>query len=333
MTKEEFLDLIDRYQKGNASEADQKIIDSFFGAYESKSKYEELPEAADEMWASIQQQAFLAKDALQKDRRTALAGKTGRPPIRSRGLRKLAVSLMLTCTVIVGAVLIYRYGSFGEPEWHTLTAPPQQKTVVTLPDRSVVQLHAGSSLTYPEAFASGNREVILTGEAFFEITKDATKPFVVRSGDVSTTVLGTSFNVQAFPHENTSVTVITGRVRVSGKEGSTTAPVILTPGNQAVYDHRHQAITTSEVTVEQYISWRDNIISFHNTSLEEASEKLGRWYGVTLTFENDAVKQCRISGRYKDQRLEDVLESIEYMYDIKSKVNQKSVILYGKGCQ
>jgi transmembrane sensor len=333
MTKEEFLSLIDRHLKGNASEEDQKIIHKFFDAYENKSKYQELPEAADEMWESIRQQAFPVKDALPKDRRTALPGRAGRPPIRSRGVRKLAVSLMLTCTVIVGAALIYRYGSFGEPEWHTLTAPPQQRTVVTLPDRSVVQLHAGSSLAYPEAFASGNREVILTGEAFFEITKDATRPFVVRTGDVSTTVLGTSFNVQAFPHENTSVTVVTGRVRVSGKEGSSTAPVILTPGNQAVYDYRHQAITTSEVTVEPYISWRDNIISFHNTSLEEAAEKLGRWYGVTLTFENDAVKHCRISGRYKDQRLEDVLESIEYMYNIKSNVNQKSVILYGKGCQ
>jgi transmembrane sensor len=333
MTKEEFLDLIDRYLKGNASEADQKIIDSFFGAYENKGKYQDLPEAADEIWESIQQQAFPAKDVLQNDRRAALRGNTGRPPIRSRGLRKLAVSLTLTCAVIVGAALIYYYGSFGEPEWHTLTAPPQQKTVVTLPDRSVVQLHAGSSLTYPEAFASGTREVILTGEAFFEITKDATKPFVVRSGDVSTTVLGTSFNVQAFPHENTSVTVITGKVQVSGKEGSAATTVVLTPGNQAVYDYRHQAIMTSAVTVEKYISWRDNIITFHNTSLEEAGEKLGRWYGVTLTFENEAVKHCRISGRYKDQQLEDVLESIEYMYNIKSKVNQKSVILYGKGCQ
>jgi transmembrane sensor len=333
MTKEEFLSLIDRHLKGNASEEDQKIIHNFFGAYENKSKYEELPEAADEMWESIQRQAFPTKDALQTDRHTAPPVTTGRPPIRSLGLRKLAVSLMLICAVTAGAALIYRYGSFGEPEWHTLTAPPQQKTVVTLPDHSVVQLHAGSSLTYPEAFASGNREVILTGEAFFEITKDATKPFVVRSGDVSTTVLGTSFNVQAFPNENTSVTVVTGRVQVSGKEGSSTAPVILTPGNQAVYDYRRQAITTSAVTVDQHISWRDNIISFHNTSLEEVAEKLGRWYGITLTFENDAVKHCRISGRYKEQRLEDVLESIEYMYNIRSKVNQKSVILYGKGCQ
>lgn len=336
MTKEEFLALIDRYLKGTASEADQKIVNNFLDAYEHKGNNEELPQAADEMWDAIQAQAFPPKAALQKDRRPPVPANTGRPPVRYRVLGKRAVSLMLTCVVIVGVALIYRYGSFGAPEWHTLTAPPQQKTVVTLPDHSIVQLQAGSSLTYPEAFASGNREVMLSGEAFFEITKDAAKPFIVRSGDVLTTVLGTSFNVQAFPHENTSITVLTGKVevQVSASTGPAIAPVILTPGNQAVYDNRYKAITTSVVAVEHYISWRDNIISFNNTSLEEAGEKLSRWYGVTLTFENEAVKHCRISGQYKDQRLEDVLESIEYMYNIKSRVvNKNNLILYGKGCK
>jgi ferric-dicitrate binding protein FerR (iron transport regulator) len=139
--------------------------------------------------------------------------------------------------------------------------------------------------------------------------------------------------VQAFPDENTSVTVITGRVEVkaSGKE---TSPVILTPGIQAVYDHHHKNITTASVEVEQFISWKDNIISFHDISLEEVCEKLSRWYGVTLTLENEAVKHCRISGRYKAQHLKDVLESIEYMYNIKSRsTDQHNLILYGKGCQ
>jgi ferric-dicitrate binding protein FerR (iron transport regulator) len=259
----------------------------------------------------------------------------GKPQHRIGWVKISAIAASIAFLVAISSFWINLWEE-RDVEWKTLTAESGQRQEVQLPDGSVVHLNSESSLSYPENFSDDTREVRLTGEAFFEVTKDPDKPFLVDTENVRTTVLGTSFNVQAYPAENVVVTVATGKVKVGAvSEKDHTKPVsaILTPGLQATYDVTSKELTTATVSPEIYSDWKNNIIRFHNTSLGEVAKTLSKWYGITITFEQDEIKHCRISGQFKNPELKDVLESIRYMYPIQYKfTDPNKILLYGKGC-
>lgn len=177
--------------------------------------------------------------------------------------------------------------------------------MVPLSDGSKVKINSGSKLIYPKLFDSGNtREVSLVGEAFFEVAHDKEKPFIVRSGQLVTRVLGTSFTVKAYPTEDIAVTVATGKVRVakaqegnlSGErdQGAESAPLILTPNEQAVYSLTGRDIQKQQVASKDYTGWSKGILRFGNVRLEEAILRLSRWYRVDFQFKNEGDKECLI---------------------------------------
>lgn len=324
MTQEEFEVLMDKYLTGQASASEERMMDDFFAAQERKQSLEHygLSEA---MWSSIE-------DRLQTKHRTT---KKKRVP------RVLVVVSLVLVAAMVWGVLYYTifFSSPDATHWVTSDSPRGQKSVITLADGSRVFLNAGSSLSYPEVFDTGIREVKLTGEAFFEITKNPKLPFVVTSGNVTTKVLGTSFNVQAFPEQQVSVTVATGRVQVEAtspqqqQDGKGANRVILTPNDQAVYASEQEGLLISHVNINKFLAWKDNTLLFENTTIEEAVAVLERWYNVSIAFDDARIKSCRINGQYKDESLENVLKSIQYMYHVDFTFKaQNTVTLYGKGC-
>lgn len=339
MTQQEFLNLIDKYLNGTATKAEQQLIDSFFDSYEKKDQQQKLPDVSDEMWASIQTKLNKPEKAKQAQYPTIKPSSQK----TKQWVKMLSLSFSLVLLLGIGLFVAYQQGLLGNQkrEWKTVAAPAGQKSVLNLADGSIVHLNSGSAISYPEEFAPDKREVVLEGEAFFEVAENPDKPFTVRSGNVNTTVLGTSFNIYAFPQEKISVTVASGKVEVKALAdgGETTAgasglSAILSPGEQAVYNPGQNSISTSAVDVKQYTAWRENIIRFDNATLKEVGEKLNRWYGVELAFENEKVQKCRISGQFKDQSLENVLESMAYMHNIKYKfIHNKKILLYGKGCE
>lgn len=330
MTEREFNDLIERYLQGKASPSEEKLINNFFNVQKKKADPEQESIYGKQMWASIQNRLALNKS---KEKR-----RIGRVP-----LLKGIVFLILMGVLGGGAYEVYRSGFFEEEKkevkWLTMTAQRGQKSVVTLSDGTIIRLNSESSVSYPEMFAPDKREIILTGEAFFEVAKNPKRPFIVHTGNLTTKVLGTSFNIQAFPNEKISVTVATGRVEVTAanpaahEAGDPEANVILTPNLQAVYDPSQQSITTSEVDIEKYLAWKNGVLKFEDASLEELSATLERWYDVKINFDNERIKRCRINGQYKNQSLRNVLESVQYMYKVDFKfTDQKSVLFYGHGC-
>ncbi|MBL0740177.1 FecR family protein [Chryseolinea lacunae] len=324
MTQEEFEALMDKYLAGQATASEERMMDDFFAAQERKQSLEHygLSEA---MWSSIENR---------------LQHKT--KPANKKPLRRvlLPVSLALVATMVWG--VLYYAGMFSEPasaHWVTSDSPRGQKSVITLADGSRVFLNAGSSLSYPEVFDADIREVKLTGEAFFEITKNPKRPFVVTSGNVTTKVLGTSFNIQAFPQQQISVTVATGRVQVEAtspqqqEDGKGANRVILTPNDQAVYASEQEGLVISHVNIDKFLAWKDNTLLFENSTIEEAVAVMERWYNVSIAFDDVRIKSCRINGQYKDESLENVLKSIQYMYHVDFMFTaQNTVTLYGKGC-
>lgn len=216
------------------------------------------------------------------------------------------------------------------------------KSMVTLSDGSQVKLNAGSKLIFPKLFEGGTREVILEGEAYFQVAHDEKKPFVVRSGQLVTTVLGTSFNVKAYPTEDIAVTVATGKVRVakaqegdlSGEkdQGAKSAPLILTPNEQAVYSLTGGNIHKQQVAAEEYTGWSKGILRFDNVRLEEAIVRLSRWYGVDFQFENEGIKECLIVAEYDNATLVTVLENLKFVLGITYQFTENGVLVNGNGC-
>lgn len=212
-------------------------------------------------------------------------------------------------------------------EKHTL---PGQKMTITLADGSKVKVNAASELKYPERFSDSTRVVYLKGEAFFEVEHDPARPFTVVTDSVSTTVLGTSFNISAYPEDGKlSISVATGKVKVE-KAGWETP--LLTAGEQVEVGETSTSFVVTNFDIEEVLSWKDSTLVFKNTPLNEVAKKLERWFGVEVIFLNQAIKNCQITGNFKNETLVNILESIAYTSELKYELAGKRVTLSGKGC-
>ncbi|MBL1410209.1 FecR family protein [Sphingobacterium faecale] len=170
------------------------------------------------------------------------------------------------------------------PRSLTLSTPRGAQYQVTLPDGSKVWLNAASKLSYPERFTGSERRVELEGEAYFEVASNRQKPFKVSSSGQEVEVLGTHFNIQAYPDESeTKTTLLEGAVQVySSEEGSQqlSKPTLLSPGQQATL--RNGKLSTQIVNSEDYASWKENVFIFHNTDLKSIMRQVSRWYDLEL---------------------------------------------------
>lgn len=176
--------------------------------------------------------------------------------------------------------------------------PRGQRSKIILPDSSVVYLGAESKLKFPEKFSNGNRDVSLTGEAFFEVTKDKKHPFIIHSGTIQTRVLGTSFKIDAFPGKNIAVSVATGKVRVdreTGSKKSLQSIAVLIPGQAVIWNATKQTAARGEVDIESIRDWKDGNLNFVSASLADVAETLERGYNVKIGFNDQKAKNYHVT--------------------------------------
>lgn len=204
------------------------------------------------------------------------------------------------------------------------TSATDQLSVVTLSDGSVITLNKQATLKYPATFDAKTREVYLSGEAFFQVAKDSSKPFVIHANGVTTTVLGTSFNVKASA-DSVTVSVATGKVRVS--DGRQTQLVM--PYERVLYSDATFTKSSSDLSE---LNWNSRVLEFNDITLGQAAELISQFYEIQVTFQHEKLKNCVITGKFKNQRLETVLQAIEFSTDVHSEVKNNSVLLFGKGC-
>jgi ferric-dicitrate binding protein FerR (iron transport regulator) len=187
---------------------------------------------------------------------------------------------------------------------------------VKLPDGSVAWLNAGSRISFPEKFGSGQRLVKLSGEAYFEVTEDTEHPFVVEFNQFKVTVLGTSFNINSYNEENV-ITVATGKVKIEKQnKEDLNQGVLLFPNQQVICNSQSENFEIREVTPGNFINWTTGTIQFNNSTLKEALETLERWYDIAILLECRDNTNIRINGGYKDKKLYSILDGLSYMYDL-----------------
>lgn len=187
--------------------------------------------------------------------------------------------------------IIYKVASgkdIPDNQINTLSTAKGQQYQIILADGTKIWLNAASSLKYPVTFSNGQRKVELIGEAYLEVAKDKEHPFIVQSGKQMITVLGTHFNVNAYPDEAVILTtLLEGAVKLNGS-------VLLKPGQQANYDGNSIKVTNADT--ELSIAWIQGNFIFDDEDLASIMRKVGRWYNVEVQFESEKLKEMTFSG-------------------------------------
>lgn len=202
-----------------------------------------------------------------------------------------------------------------------------QKLTMMLSDGSKVTLNAESRLSYPANFDPDKREVILEGEAFFEVARDENRPFSIVTKDIKTTVLGTSFNIKAYKDDSTvSVAVATGKVKVN-RPSDIHHTYFLEPGKALFYQQKQNSFTVNAYDAQELMAWKEGVLVFKDATLQEVKQMLERWYGVHISIAGKPQDNWQYSGVFDQQSLENILLSISYVKHFSYDIDDKEITI------
>lgn len=232
--------------------------------------------------------------------------------------------------VAAGLVLLLGFGwmfySYQSPVRMLLANTSNETQRILLPDGSEVILNRHSSLRFPESFGS-ERIVELNGEAYFEVSKNPEKPFRVKAGGITVSVLGTHFNVDAYPADSlVETTLLEGSVAVS--DNSNGKKLILKPNETAIYRKQSGSLTMETAKdADNEICWREGILSFSDAPMDEIARNLSHHFNVTIRIQGETLRNYKMNARFKHgETLEEILETLSPIGDFTYNTTQPNVI-------
>jgi transmembrane sensor len=344
MNEQEFIQLLNKYTAGQASEQEIALLEDWYIATYKNSNEAvppaEIESAISQVWQQIAQKSGItitepAKEADSGDDKKA---SPVYPLYRKAWLSAAA------------AILICLVGVYFFKTTHTPAAAPALTAAVNkpiadsvvnrfinLPDGSRVILHGSSTLQVAANFGKkGTREVSLSGEAYFDIKHISKKPFIIHTGALKTTVLGTAFVIKAYPSQkNVTVTVTRGRVKVENERG---VLGILTHGDQltalaAVNPDWAKPAIVQQVSAQQVLGWAEADMHFDALPFDELAKHLEKRYDVHISFKNPELGSCPITGKFTGtESLKEVMEILSQTRNATYSINGTQVIIDGKGC-
>ena len=208
--------------------------------------------------------------------------------------------------------------------YHTLVVPSANFFKITLADGTAVWVNAASELRFPEHFGEVERRVHLKGEAYFEVAKDAKRPFFVETEEVSVRVLGTHFNVSAYG-KNVKTSLVEGRVEVSNDEHS----AVIAPGQSAEWIQGR--LNVKSTNLKRDLAWKNNVFFFQNDHIVNIANQLKRWYDIDVSLAQDVPLYHTYSGEIdRDVNLSEVLTMLEFVSDLKFTLNSNKLLITNK---
>lgn len=331
MNEDRFWILISRKLAGEASRAELTELDSLL---QQNKDWQQKAEALTRYWRDRKDKSTNIDEAWLKTYARISGTDQAKPTQKSRTIfshliRYAAVFIFL----IAAASLFYFYTNQHSSEQQYLVHENKkgERSQITLSDGTVVWLNVDSKITYPRKFNGSQREVELIGEAFFEVAKDSLKPFVIDFDLGKVKVLGTSFNVKAFAEDElVETSVLTGMVAFIPQKSA--QEVILTPNQKAVYSKTAGTIQTASANSEQDIAWREGKLVFRAQSFAEIAKTLERTFNKRIIFENETIKNCRLTGTFQDNQLEEVIHLLAKTNDYEYEISEEVVTIKGRGC-
>ena len=329
MNKYNFLKLLRKYLKGEATLEEQNFIVSYYNLFEQE------PDVV----ALLDDQK---KSSLKEEIKAAIWLNINKEeqPVQSVGLVKLWLPRLSVAAVLIALLtlgILFRPSFFSKEEVKTVNVFNNRRTehLIRLPDGSTVILGAGSKVHFTSSFASAaKRDVYLEGTAFFDVVHQPSRPFTVYSGKLRTTVLGTAFSVEANPwYNDITVTVRRGRVKVADPRQ---IQGVITPNQQIRYDKLKAVSSMKIVDAAHYDSWKGNNLVFDDVTVAEAAMVIGKKFNVKILFSDQLVQAKRFTATLSnDESLESMLKSIcEFNKAVFSYDKDKAVVfIKGKPAQ
>jgi transmembrane sensor len=328
LTQEEAKDLLRKYQMGTCTERELQIVNQWYESLEDNSGLHE---------------SELDFDGLKKEMLTDINQRIDKEEGKERSIYfsygwKAAAAILLVLTSIYA---FYKFEGISETQNKVAVKKNLEKSTVNegkiiLADGTIVWVRRGSKLEFPKQFENNIREVTLTGEAFFEVHRDPSRPFIIHSGNMVTKVLGTSFNIKAYENDKAAeVTVVTGKVSVSLKEAAGEAKeVILKPNEKVTYMRALNTLVRYEERNAKRVKMiAQSELNFEDITFSEIAGTLSAAYGVAIRFENENLKKCIITADLSDQSLESCLKILTRSIGAKYNILHDEVLISGKGCQ
>ncbi len=316
--------LLRRYLAGRCSAEEEAELIEYITDHDD----EEIRLILDDVWNNPEYQLPQSRSEVILDR---ILGRKGE--IRPRRMIPTWTRIAATVALFTAAGIgIYQMSAWQTDEAaKALAENAAVHQFIKLPDGSTVLLNTGSTLDFPEAFDAQTREVRLSGEAFFNIREDQARPFVVHTGALKTTVLGTSFNVKAYEGEdNITVTVKSGRVKVSDERK---VLGIINPDEQITFSRATQQMQQRGVKSEEVIAWAERDIFFDDVTMAEATRILAQRFSTQIVLENDNINGCRFTATFvQGEDLYQILDVICAFNGVRYVEESGVIRLSGAGC-
>ncbi len=274
-----------------------------------------------------------------------------KPP--RRRLRPIALAIAASLAGVVLLLGLYRWTRNPETRdgYNTVSTRPGSRSKIQLPDGTLVWLNADSRLAYKVDPNGPNREVQLTGEAYFDVARDKAHPFLIHTATIDIRVLGTSFNVRSYGNEkNTETSLFQGSVEVA-LHNNPERKIILRPNEKLIVHNNELAVSSIKTKTQNEdepdeplmtlgkvhfqptdssyteMLWTKNKLAFDNSTLEEVALQLERWYGVRVTFSDVRLKSNHFSGVFEDESLAQVMHALGLTGDFHYTINKKEVTI------
>lgn len=327
-------ELLSKYVNGDFTTDDKKYIERIFSDENSE---DELKEILRFDWLEINQNHDLEKYELDhilhklyyQLKHQKEANKKGRLVSLWQTYLKVAAVLLFPLALAYG---IYNQMEIlkidTEVSFAEINAPLGSRVHFSLPDGSNGWLNSGSTLKYPVKFAD-SRDVSLSGEAYFDIQKNESKPFNVLTSGLNVSVLGTQFNVAAYQDDNNiDVVLESGSVRLS-HPGSEKI-VEMKPNDRVEFDTERKLMNKSEVNPVKYSSWKDGKLVFRNDPIDKVAKRLSRWYNVDIVVNQSSNTDLRLRATFEDEEIEEVMRLIKMTFPIEYEILKRSKDANGK---
>ena len=318
--REEFRKLVEKYLSGNISQDERNALESYYVLFES------APQASDALTDD-------QLDALRDRMKEKISGRlhpAAKPLYRSIYFRVAAAVAVLLGTIWLVPTLFRADQKTGDTVAIARAAEDVPvNRFLTLPDGSTVILHGDSRIELDGNFNRSARIVRLTGEAYFDVARRDNVPFIIYTGKIKTTVLGTAFNISAWPgKEDITVSVTRGKVRV---EDENRVLAVLAPDEQVTYHTGSATSDERQVEAAESIAWLQRDMTFEDMSLGELAHYLGMRYGVGITFGNPDLRECRVTGRFSGtETLEEAMRTLSILMDTRYIISGAEVLIEGE---
>jgi transmembrane sensor len=344
MSENRILELLARKMANEATDAEMSELKNLLKQYPDGIYYEEL---FSQLWLKEPQADFEDAYKLHTSKYPDVVNDSANNVPFKISRKRSVVSLVALLFILCGTLFFYRYqqDNSGLNNTEILTGKGIRKNVL-LPDGTRVWLNCNSKLVFNGNLNSGKMRVVrLEGEAYFDVTKDKRRPFIINTSDFSIKVLGTAFNVKAYPGEKVAETsLIRGNIELT-VAGSNKQQIMLNPNEKITLTSSHsnlnlegneshnlsvQSITPIEILSKQYVeetSWMDNKLVFKNNTFEQLVPKLERWYNVNIKVNNSAINHQHFTGIFQEESLEQALKAMQIISPFKYEIKYDEVTI------